>query len=150
MHSHPGTYALVLVPDSKKAVKIGKLGLLQVRAGYYVYVGSAFGPGGLKARIAHHIKVAARPRWHIDFLRTIACIREIWYTHDCGHREHQWAQILASSKGVTVPFPGFGSSDCNCRSHLYFFKSRPAGESFSRRIGDRLQNHAKIFIEKFD
>ena len=25
-------------------------------------------------------------------------------------------------KGATIPFRGFGASDCSCPSHLYFFK----------------------------
>ena len=66
MQTRPGTYALVLVSCSHQRVEVGKLGRLAVQSGYYVYVGSAFGPGGLKARIAHHVKISRRPHWHID------------------------------------------------------------------------------------
>ena len=61
MQNSRGTYALVMTSDSEQQVVIGKLGRLRVRPGYYVYVGSAFGPGGLKARIAHHTRIAVRP-----------------------------------------------------------------------------------------
>ncbi|UCG06800.1 MAG: GIY-YIG nuclease family protein [Desulfobacterales bacterium] len=149
MEASSGTYALILIPQSSKPVKIGKLGLLQVRAGYYIYVGSAFGPGGLKARIAHHKKVSDRPRWHIDYLRSVTHLKELWYSYDPRPREHQWADIIAGAAGVTVPFPGFGSSDCNCKSHLYFLKSKPTIESFRRWVHANIEDHEEVFIEKF-
>jgi Uri superfamily endonuclease len=123
MESSPGTYAIVLTPNSERSIKIGKLGMLKLQAGYYIYVGSAFGPGGLAARIAHHKRISQRPRWHIDYLRTAAEIIELWYTYDSRPMEHDWAETLAGAKGAWAPFPGFGSSDCNCKAHLYFFKS---------------------------
>lgn len=144
----PGTYALVLTPNSDKPVKIGKLGLLQVRKGYYIYVGSAFGPGGLNARIAHHKKVCNRPRWHIDYLRKVTYLKELWYSFDSVRREHQWADILANAKGVSVPCPGFGSSDCNCKSHLYFYKSKPSVDYFRRRLRANIEDHESVFIER--
>ena len=144
----PGTYALILTPNGSKPVKIGKLGLLQVRKGYYIYVGSAFGPGGLKARIAHHKKVSNRPRWHIDYLRKVTHLEALWYSFDSVRREHQWADILANAKGVTVPVPGFGSSDCNCKSHLYFYKSKPSVDYFRRRLRAKIEDHERVFIER--
>jgi Uri superfamily endonuclease len=148
MDPFPGTYTLILTPNTGKPVKIGKHGLLQVRGGFYVYVGSALGPGGLKARIAHHKKISSRPRWHIDYLRTVTQLEEIWYSFDTVRREHQWADILAGAKGVTVPYPGFGSSDCKCKAHLYFFKSKPAVDSFRRRLRRKFKDHEEVFIEK--
>jgi Uri superfamily endonuclease len=148
MEKHPGTYVLILTPNSSKPVKIGKLGMLQLRAGYYIYVGSAFGPGGLRARIAHHAKISNRPRWHIDYLRTVTHLKELWYSYDPRPREHQWADIIAGARAITVPFPGFGSSDCNCKSHLYFLKSKPMIESFRRRVRNSIEDHDKVLIEK--
>lgn len=148
MEKHPGTYALILTPNSSKPLKIGKLGMLQVRSGFYIYVGSAFGPGGLRARIAHHTKISSRPRWHIDYLRTVTHLIELWYSYDSCPREHQWADIIAGARGITVPFPGFGSSDCSCKSHLYFLTSKPPIESFRRRLRARFEGHEKILVEK--
>jgi Uri superfamily endonuclease len=62
---------------------MGSLGRLQLRPGYYVYVGSAFGPGGLRARIEHHARPAVRPHWHIDYLRRYTRLEAVWY---CGQR----------------------------------------------------------------
>ena len=65
----PGTYALVLSCASTARIQVGRLGMMQLQRGYYVYLGSALGPGGLRARIAHHQKPSPHPHWHIDFLR---------------------------------------------------------------------------------
>ena len=49
-----GTYALVLQLERQEEIAIGKLGTFTFPAGYYLYVGSALGPGGLEARLARH------------------------------------------------------------------------------------------------
>ena len=33
-----------------------------------------------------------------------------------------------------MPLGGFGSSDCDCESHLFFSKKRPAWKEFDRRL----------------
>ena len=148
MQKRPGTYAFVMACASHQRVEIGKLGGLRARPGFYVYVGSAFGPGGLRARIAHHLKISARPRWHIDYLRPLMDPTEIWFTYDSRRREHQWAGVLASISGAAIPLKGFGASDCRCESHLYFFSFRPSGVGFQRRLHATLNPHEKIFIKK--
>ena len=50
----PGTYVLVLRCSSNRTIRVGCLGSIRLRPGYYLYVGSGFGPGGLRARIDHH------------------------------------------------------------------------------------------------
>lgn len=147
MKNKSGTYAIVLKPNAEHSIKVGKLGMLRVRDGYYIYVGSAFGPGGLKARITHHKRPSHRSRWHIDYLRAAAEICEVWYTYDPVPREHQWAESLAASKESTIPFPGFGSSDCKCLTHLYHFKSKPTIALFRSRLQAKIKNHGKVFIE---
>jgi Uri superfamily endonuclease len=142
-----GTYALVMACSSDPKVAVGKLGSLRLQSGFYVYVGSAFGPGGLKARIAHHVKISERPHWHIDYLRPALDLSEIWFTHDSRHREHQWVEVLAGLRGATVPISGFGASDCRCNSHLLFFDSPPSGAGFCRRVHAILNPHGKIFIK---
>ena len=41
----PGTYLLVLRADAPARVSVGSLGELEVGSGYYLYAGSALGPG---------------------------------------------------------------------------------------------------------
>ena len=134
MRNLPGTYALVLESACDKNVEIGKLGRLHVRPGFYVYVGSAFGPGGLKARIAHHMKISAKPHWHIDYLRSILQLNEAWYTYAVERNEHRWADTFSSLRGTTIPMTGFGASDCSCTSHLFAFTIQPSIRSFHRRL----------------
>jgi Uri superfamily endonuclease len=56
LKSQPGIYALLLSSSGPALIEAGKLGILQLRLGFYVSMGSAHGPGGLLARLAHHLK----------------------------------------------------------------------------------------------
>jgi Uri superfamily endonuclease len=134
--------------SSNSKAEIGKLGRLRFQSGFYVYVGSAFGPGGLNARIAHHVKISERPHWHIDYLRPALDLNEIWFTYDSRHREHQWAGVLANFRQTTFPISGFGTSDCRCNSHLFFCDSPPCATGFRRRVHATLNPHGKIFVKK--
>ncbi|MEE4604421.1 MAG: GIY-YIG nuclease family protein [Desulfobacteraceae bacterium] len=140
---------MVFKTERNKRLVIGKLGILNLQPGYYVYVGSAFGPGGLKARIGHHRKTFSRPHWHIDYLSEYLSPVEVWYTFDAAHREDHWSQVLAGIRGASIPLPGFGSTDCRCMSHLYFFSVRPSSNYFRRKVHAGPDNHARIFIENF-
>ena len=145
MDARPGTYALVLSVVSAGRVGIGRLGEMPVEAGaYYVYVGTAFGPGGVRARIAHHAHIAQRPHWHIDHLRAATKLDEIWYTHDPERREHDWAAVLGAMRGASIPLPGFGCSDCLCRSHLFGFRVRPSRRAFRGRMRIACPGHGPV------
>ncbi len=130
IESKPGTYALILFCASNARIQIGRLGIMQLQRGYYVYLGSALGPGGLRARIAHHQKLSTRPHWHIDYLRAHTRLHSVWLNYDGRRREHEWARATQKLNGATIPLPGFGASDCSCLSHVYFFKGRPRRINF--------------------
>ena len=129
----PGTYALILASTEAVPIRVGKLGILQLQPGFYVYVGSAHGPGGLRGRLAHHLEPTARPHWHIDYLRAHTNPEEVWYAYDRISWECRWARCLGLQRGA-VPLTGFGSSDCTCESHLFFFVRRPSRAAFARRL----------------
>jgi Uri superfamily endonuclease len=135
MTSQPGTYALVLASRAIHPVPIGRLGTLSLQPGFYVYVGSAFGPGGLAARLRHHQQISPRPHWHIDYLRPACDLVEVWFTTETVHREHSWAKAVARMPGAEVPMPGFGSSDCQCAAHLFWLKQRPSLKTFRAHVG---------------
>jgi len=141
--SRAGTYVLVLKLDGDTAIPAGRLGCLEFPAGFYTYIGSAFGPGGLRARIGRHLKRSKKCRWHVDYLRRFARIREIWYTFHPEKAECRWAQILRQTRGSEIIAPGFGSSDCRCGTHLFHFKRKPGIKTFRRKISVRL--HVKDF-----
>jgi Uri superfamily endonuclease len=148
MQARPGTYALILASSSDRWIEIGKLGKFLIRPGCYVYAGSAFGPGGLKARIAHHVRISQRPHWHIDYLRSILPLDEVWYSYDTEQHEHQWADTFSRLKGATLPIAGFGASDCGCKSHLLLFSTKPAVRLFRDQLRFKLNGHRRIFTHK--
>jgi Uri superfamily endonuclease len=115
-----GSYALYLYLNKTRRIRIGKLGGSNFQKGDYVYVGSAFGPGGLAARIGRHLRRQKRLHWHIDKLLEHAQVRGIIYTTAPDSVEHEWSQRLSRMPSATVPMKGFGASDCRerCGSHL--------------------------------
>ena len=126
MKSDPGTYALILQSHSKANVQIGQWGEIELRPGYYIYVGSAFGPGGIKARVERHWRTDKRKHWHIDYLRKYVTPFEAWISYETERLEHQWAQIIYDMPEM-VPIQGFGCSDCRCFSHLFHTIVKPEG-----------------------
>ena len=144
IESKPGTYALVLSCAGNARIQVGRVGTMQLQRGYYVYLGSALGPGGLRARIAHHQKLSSRPHWHIDHLRAHTQIHRIWFSYDAQRREHQWAGVVQTMRGARAPLLGFGASDCDCRSHLYFFKRCPSRISFQRGMKSLVKRHSRV------
>ena len=110
---------------------------------------SIFGPGGLKGRLKHHLKKAPNPRWHIDYLRMESLPEEAWVHVGKLKREHIWASSMGAIKGASVPAPGFGSSDCGCRTHLFHFKRKLSFRAFEKLIpkgrGDSGKPHRNYF-----
>jgi Uri superfamily endonuclease len=130
----PGTY--LLVPRFSKRLEnvVGKLGVLRVQSGFYLYVGSALGLGGLVARVGRHCRREKTLRWHVDYLRAEAQIEAVWYTAGKSHRECRWASALSRLPGASVPPTGFGASDCGCESHLFFFTLPPSVADFRKNL----------------
>ncbi len=133
-----GSYILVLWLAAPQVLRVGKLGEFAFQAGYYLYVGSACGAGGLAGRLKHHLK-PQKLHWHIDYLRSVAQLQEIWFTEDRQHNESnndwqqsewhsecQWAAELAKLNQLSCPYRGFGSSDCRCVAHLFYCPSADA------------------------
>ena len=117
-----GTYVLRLKLPGPARLVIGRLGEFDFPSGNYLYLGSAFGPGGLAGRLTHHLSEVKRPHWHIDHFRQVANVFEVCYAAGLPSLECQWSQRVANLPGVEVPAPGFGASDCpcGCAAHLYF------------------------------
>lgn len=139
-----GTYALLLHATDEPIIEVGALGDMSVRAGVYVYVGSAFGPGGLRARVERHVRSDGALHWHVDYLRTETTLETVWYTHDPERRECTWAEIVRSLSGASVPMEGFGASDCTCPAHLARFQSRPSSSTFQARVHERCPGHDAV------
>ena len=134
MNAGSGTYALVLRCAAGSRLQVGRWGVMHTRSGYYVYVGSAFGPGGVAARVARHCRQTKAGHWHIDYLRQHVDIAAVWFSHAAERLEHRWAGVLADLPG-TEPVAGFGCSDCGCGAHLFFFRRVPRLAPFVRAVG---------------
>ncbi len=124
--SQPGSYVLALSAPRATSIPVGRLGDLTVTPGCYLYVGSALGAGGLAGRLLHHLRVAARPHWHIDYLRAVTELDAIGWLASPERLEHTWAQALVQAPGCTAPMPRFGASDCRCPAHLFFLPAHGA------------------------
>lgn len=113
-----GCYCLVIFLSNEETIKIGKLGKIKFKKGHYVYVGSAM--NSLNARINRHLSDEKKLHWHVDYLLKNAEITQIIYNEN-KKVECELSQFLSSkTKGIE----GFGCSDCDCNSHLYYFKNR--------------------------
>lgn len=122
--SDPGTYLLRLPCPRPLTLRLrGRA--VELAPGWYFYVGSAFGPGGLAARLAHHLRPSARPHWHIDHLRRHLVPDAVWVCRGQRRLEHDWAARLQQQADGQVA--GFGASDCRCASHLFHFVREPRG-----------------------
>jgi Uri superfamily endonuclease len=115
-----GDYALWLELAQARRILVGSLGLVDLPAGDYLYVGSARGAGGLRGRLGRHIQASGPLRWHIDYLRGAAVIRGLIYQVGPWPRECAWCRQLAILAGAWAPVRGFGTSDCRggCPAHL--------------------------------
>ncbi len=142
-----GTYILLLHNSIRQNLLVGSLGAVSIQPGWFAYVGSAFGPGGVAARCGHHRNISQRLHWHIDYLRAATGLEQIWFSYDPQCREHQWSQLLTKSRGARQPIAGFGASDCGCNSHLFYFSSIPSFDGFRRRAYRELKGQAGIRVE---
>lgn len=120
MTNEHGSYVLVLTLKRSRTLTIGRLGEVKLPAGEYAYAGSAFGSGGLRARLGRHLRGDGAKHWHIDTVRAVAEVRGCFYTVSDTRLECAWSQALAATLGATIPVQGFGASDCRagCAAHL--------------------------------
>lgn len=139
----PGTYALLVSLDKAIDLQVGQLGRIRFDSLFYMYFGSAFGPGGLGARLKHHLEPVIRPHWHIDYLRRAGEVQGIWYTRDPSRLECVWAKSATGLRDAT-PIAGFGSSDCYCPSHLVAVRRLPTAATFRRHLNRHRPGCARI------
>lgn len=142
--SLPGTYVLILECIAPQQVQVGALGNLPLQPGWYLYVGSAFGPGGLKGRLAHHLTGNRPQHWHVDALKPVTFTKAVWFTDDSRHLEHNWASACLAMPGIMIPMKGFGSSDCRCPAHLFRATAYPTLSVFYEAVKKAGLAHIEI------
>ncbi len=113
--STKGAYILAIAIDTELVGAIRGT-VFRLPAGKYLYCGSAYGPGGIGARAARHLRQEKPLRWHVDHLTNSASAVDV-LAFPGGSECALTARLLAA--GAIVPVPGFGSSDCrSCPAHL--------------------------------
>jgi Uri superfamily endonuclease len=110
-----GSYILSIRLRYDREIKIGKLGEILFKRGLYLYVGSAL--NNLEKRIQRHLRNNKKIHWHIDFLLRKSKIEKIYYYETNFDKE---CEIAENIKKISISIPGFGCSDCKCKSHLFF------------------------------
>lgn len=129
-----GAYVLALHLDAPLDVRIGKTSAT-LPAGDYLYCGSARGPGGLRARLARHMRRQKRAHWHIDQLTSAARILGA-FIDEAGDE----CALNAALDSLPIPIAGFGSSDCRrCAAHLRFWPegaALPSGWENARKAAE--------------
>jgi len=103
----------------------------KLEKGFYGYVGSAL--SGLERRIARHLSTRKKLYWHIDYLLNSAVVRVV-ISAETSRKEECFTAHALSRRLPAIP--GFGSSDCNCPSHLFFSRDL---QSIKRNIFDILK-----------
>lgn len=128
--AEPGAYLLLIALARPLPVNLPGKGGAVLAAGRYLYCGSARGPGGLKARLARHMRRDKSPHWHVDRLTAAGETVGAWILpggDECA--------VAARLGHLPAPLPGFGSSDCRrCVSHLRFW---PEGTAMPFTLPDR-------------
>jgi len=110
-----GSYLLMMELKENKIIQVGKPCKIAFNKGFYVYVGSAM--NGLEQRIRRHTQENKKMHWHIDYLLKHAKIIKFFYKESKVKEE---CMIAKKFEEKLQPIPGFGSSDCNCKGHLFY------------------------------
>ena len=120
MAAIPGVYQLLIGLRRPAVITVGGLGRCRFPAGWYVYTGSA--KNGLVQRIRRHLRQDKQQHWHIDYLLAVADGVEAFVLPGTTVSE---CELHAQLRGGQALVPGFGASDCDCASHLAYFRKRP-------------------------
>lgn len=133
----PGAYVLLIRLEARLPLDdIPAFRWRSLEPGLYAYCGSAYGPGGIRARVSRHLRADKPLRWHVDRLTAAGRVERVGVR--IGGRECDLAGEMLGHGGLAV-LPGFGSSDCRtCPAHLLRL---PDGESLPAGLFDLAVSH---------
>lgn len=114
-----GTYCLIIEVKKKSALTVGRLGQVEFKPGFYIYVGSAL--NSLESRVKRHLSSEKKLHWHVDYLLvdSNSDIKEVIYSVGKEKIECSLASLISDKSS---PVDRFGCSDCKCGSHLFYFE----------------------------
>ncbi|MEJ5167077.1 MAG: DNA/RNA nuclease SfsA [Thermoanaerobaculia bacterium] len=116
-----GSYIFSGYLGRKKWINFGKDKKFLFEKGWYLYVGS--GMGSLEGRIKRHLRKRKKTHWHLDYLRENLKKIRVFPIYSSKRLECKISKELSKISTSYVKF--FGSSDCLCPSHLFYFKENP-------------------------
>jgi Uri superfamily endonuclease len=133
-----GTYTVLLNCGRLTTIRIGRLGCFKLQEGCYFYTGSGLGVGAvsLEGRIERHKRRSKTLRWHVDYLTS----NENWnftgavYVVSKRRLECRINRLICCSLHALPVIPKFGSSDCNCLTHLFRFDGALKGEKLLKEL----------------
>lgn len=135
-----GCYCLIINLNEETKIKIGKkLGVILFKKGHYVYVGSAM--NSLESRINRHLSNNKKLHWHIDYLLKKAEITDILYNEN----KKVECEISKYLETKTSWIKDFGCTDCDCESHLYYFKTKNEAIECVKDAYDSIAMECKFF-----
>lgn len=127
-----GVYLMVMHLDRELDLEIGSKGMMHFRPGYYIYVGSA--KTNLAKRIERHKRKRKQMHWHLDYFRGHCDMIAGLPIRTSGRLSMQGPDdevsvecaLADAIRNVTEwDVPKFGSSDCDCKSHLFGMTENP-------------------------
>jgi Uri superfamily endonuclease len=128
-----GAYVVAVAVATPIEVRCGGAAPALLQAGRYLYCGSAYGPGGLRARLGRHFRKAKSIRWHVDQLTTRGEVIGAWAIP-----QGDECELVQRLGLLPVPVDGFGASDCaRCRSHLLRWPHRVARSTIVAALAGR-------------
>jgi sugar fermentation stimulation protein A len=117
-----GNYLVLLELPLDMEIEAGALGPIYFKKGWYIYSGSA--RRNLSTRLGRHMrKIKKRKHWHLDYITPYAGKIEGLPIASYRNLECDLASSLQEIGGEVIP--GFGSSDCACKGHFFYFPGPP-------------------------
>jgi len=121
-----GSYILVVKLRSGCKIKVGSLGKIFFSKGYYCYAGSAFGKTVyLEKRLERYGRLNRQKKgnlhWHIDYF-LINPAAKIVAAKIFPNKDVE-CEVFRNLAEISKVVKNFGSSDCKCEGHLFYFKN---------------------------
>ncbi len=126
-----GIYVLIVSVDEPINPRVGTLGTVFFNKGLYAYVGSA--QNNLEKRIERHLRREKKLFWHIDYLLEDPKVQVVKVLFSSGGKKAE-CQLAKKLGSFAVGVEGFGSSDCNCVSHLFRFDDVGLGKLMNEEL----------------
>ncbi len=109
-------YLLFMKAEERKTVEVGAKGEIEFEKGIYIYVGSAM--NSVESRLQRHFSQNKKKHWHIDYLTSEVPAFDYFILPETSEYECIMSDILSEE---LESVDEFGSSDCDCSSHLFHF-----------------------------